>query len=78
MVLTDLHKAYKVLQGLAGVTQAGIADSMGVARQNYNKMIRKDQDMQRVKDIGMIADTMGYDVKIVFVNKESGKVVDVD
>lgn len=78
MVLTNLKKAYKRLILERGIMQNEVARKLGWTSSNLYNRINKEQGMQRLMDIERIADAMGYDVKVVFVDRENGKEIEVE
>lgn len=78
MVLTNLKKAYKRLILERGMMQNDVARKLGWTSSNLYNRINKEQGMQRVMDIERIAGAMGYDVKVVFVDRETGKQIEVE
>lgn len=58
------------------VKQIDIADSIGLKKQNFSDQLRRDNF--RINDIIKIADTIGYETRLQFIDKDSGKIIDVE
>lgn len=78
MILTNIKKAYKRLLLERGMMQTELAARLGWTDSNCYNRINKVQGMNRMMDIERIADAMGYDVKVVFVDRENGKEIEVE
>ena len=56
------------------VKQIIIADNLGIAKQNFSNQLKADNF--RMNDIIKIADILGYDTKLQFTDRDSGKTID--
>ena len=73
---TSIATHLKALAALkkTNITQVGL--SLGKSKENIHQQFKRDNF--KLMDILDIADTLGYDVKLSFVDRETGKVIEVD
>ena len=73
----DITKTIKRLILEKGYKQIEIAEKLGITKSNFNNLIHKT-DFKLFNDIVKIANAIGYDVKISFVDQDTGKIIDAD
>jgi transcriptional regulator with XRE-family HTH domain len=56
-------------------SQTEIADRLQITKQAFNQFLNK-QDYRINADIMRIADILGYDTQIAFVNRKTGQKID--
>ena len=52
------------------IKQLAIADGIGITKQNFNDQLRRDNF--RISDVVKIADILGYDTQLTFIDRASG------
>ena len=75
MTMQGIKKAFKVMQAEKECNQTKLGERLGMSKANFSLMIHK-KDYRVFGDVMRIADALGYDTKISFVDRETGKVVD--
>lgn len=73
----DFAKIVKHILIDKGMTQAQLADIMGLSKQTLNKMLLK-KDHRINGDITVISNLLGYDVLLQFRDRQTGKVISAD
>ena len=71
---TQVSKALKKLMIDKEVTQVEVAARLEKEKQNLNNKLRNNNF--RISEIEEIADILGYDIKLQFTDRYTGKVVD--
>jgi predicted transcriptional regulator len=66
----DFPKAVKHMMIDADMTQVDIANKLNISKQNFYALLQK-QDFRLNADIINIADILGYDVRLTFVNRKT-------
>ena len=66
----DFKAIYKILLIKRDLKQQSIADKLNQARGNLSNYIAK---ADRLTDIKRLADAAGYDVNVIFTNRDSGE-----
>ena len=69
----DFTTQIKMMQAIRGLNDSQTAELFGTTRQNYSRKI-KNRTFS-VDDLQKIADVLGFDMEIVFTDRESGKKV---
>lgn len=72
----DVGKVLKYALLLKDIQQMDVAEKLGVSKQVLSRTLSR-ADM-RVSEIQRIADAAGYDMRIQLMDRETGKVIDVD
>ena len=67
----SVSKAIKIAMIKKNIGLKELASQMGTTSQNLNNKFRRDNLNEN--DIFQMADTLGYDVKIILVDKETGE-----
>lgn len=75
--MIDMTRAFKLLIFERNIKSKEVADKMGMSESNFSKRIGK-KDFTLHGDIEAIADVLGYGVKVVFVDRETGKEIEVE
>lgn len=75
--MIDITRAFKRLIFERDISNREVAGRLGMSDSNFSKRISK-KDFTIHGDIERIADVLGYDVKIVFIDKETGKEIDIE
>ena len=65
------NEKLKILAGRAGLSMAALADKLGQSRQNFHHKLQRENFTER--QLREIADTLGYDVEVVFTSREDGE-----
>jgi predicted transcriptional regulator len=66
----DFPNAVKHMMIDADMTQVDIANKLNISKQNFYALLQK-QDFRLNADIINIADILGYDVRLTFVNRKT-------
>lgn len=69
----DFTTQIKMMQAIRGLNDSQTAELFGTTRQNYSRKI-KNRTFS-VDDLQKIANVLGFDMEIVFTDRESGKKV---
>jgi hypothetical protein len=73
----DITKTLKMLMLDRDLKQMDVASEFnGTTKQNFNNLLRRND--YKFKDIVKIADIMGYNVKLQFVDTKTDKVIIVE
>jgi len=56
--------------------QIDLAEKLKLSKENFHAQLKRDN--YRISEIVKIADILGYDVKLHFIDRENGKIIDVD
>lgn len=72
----DISKTFKMLMLKKDVKQVDVAIQFGMSKNTFNNLLQRNSF--KLNDVIKIASILGYDVKLQFVDRESGKIVDVD
>lgn len=72
----EVGKTFKKMMIDKDVKQIEIANNIGLKKQNFNDQLKRDNF--RINDVIKIADNLGYDVKLQFVDRDNGKIIDVE
>jgi phosphoribosylaminoimidazole-succinocarboxamide synthase len=75
----DITKALKMLMVDKNIKQVDVASRFydsETSKNTFNNLIRRND--YKLNDIVKIAGIMDYDVKLQFVDRESGKIIAVD
>lgn len=75
--MTDLKKGFKRLLLESDINQTQLGEKLNMTKANVSRLLNKD-DFRIYGDIERIADVLNYDVKISFIDRETGKVIDCD
>lgn len=67
----DYITQIKMLQVLKGVNSTQTAERMNISKQNFSKKI-KNRTFS-VDDLESLADVLGFDMEIIFTDRENGK-----
>jgi len=69
----DITKAFKMIMLDKNLKQYEVGQRLGIKdRQPFNRLIQKNDEL-RVSEVLKIADGLCCDVKLTFVDKETGK-----
>ena len=69
----DFTTQIKMMQAARSLNDSQTAELFGTTRQNYSRKIKNTTFS--VDDLCKIADVLGFDMEIVFTDRESGKKV---
>lgn len=75
--MIDMKRTLRRLIFERNISNKDIAKLMGVSDSNFSMKLSK-KDFTLHGDIETIADVLGYDVKIVFIDKETGKEIECE
>lgn len=67
----DFTTQIKMMQAARNLNDSQTAELFGTTRQNYSRKI-KNRTFS-IDDLRKIADVLGFDMEIVFTDRESGK-----
>lgn len=67
----NISNQIRMLQAAKGLNDSQTAEKLGLQKQNYSRKL-KNQTFSIV-DLQKIADTLGFDVEIIFTDRETGK-----
>lgn len=67
----DFTTQIKMMQAVRNLNDSQTAELFGTTRQNYSRKI-KNRTFS-IDDLRKIADVLGFDMEIVFTDRESGK-----
>ena len=70
----ELGKAFKKMMIDKSVTQVSVAAKLGVKKQNFNNKLRFDNF--RIEEIMKISDILGYDLKLQFIDRANGEIIE--
>lgn len=73
----DINKAIKKMILERNVTQQAIGEVLGMSKSNFNQLINRD-DLRINTDLIRIASAIGFNVRIHLIDRETGKVIEVD
>lgn len=76
LIYMEVGKTFKKMMIDKDVKQIEIANNIGLKKQNFNDQLKRDNF--RINDVIKIADNLGYDVKLQFVDRDNGKIIDVE
>lgn len=68
---TNISNQILALCKMKNTTLTALGESAGKSKQNMAQQFKRDN--QRMNDIIAYADILGYDLKVVYVDKENGK-----
>ena len=69
-VMTTAEKI-RLIVGRRGVTMGEVAEGTGQTRQNFSNKLKRDDFKE--SELSQIAEFLNCEVKIIFVDKESGE-----
>ena len=72
----DITKGLNVAMVLHGIKKKDVATALNVAQNQFQNTLKRND--YKVLQLVQIADIIGYDVKIQLVDRESGKVIDIE
>ena len=72
----DINKAIKTAMLNKDIRQIAVADKMGMSESQYSQLIKRSD--LKIRVLRSIADAIGYDVKIQLVDRDTGKVIDIE
>ena len=75
-VIVCIAKSIKVLCAYRDINITQLGYKLGLSKENFHAQIKRDNF--RINDIVKIADTLGYDINIQFVDQTNGKIIDVE
>lgn len=70
----SIAKTLKVLCAYKDTNITQVGAQLGLSKENIHAQIKRDNF--KLNDIIKIADTIGYDTRLQFIDKESGKEID--
>ncbi len=73
----DIKKGFKRIQVEKGLNQSQVGELLGMSGANASRFFLR-KDFRIYGDISRVADAMGYDVRVVFVDRETGREIDCD
>lgn len=65
--MLSITKKLKMLMLEKDMKQIEVAEKLGYTKQGFNKLLSKDD--YKLKDIEKIADILGYEVELTFIEK---------
>ena len=68
----DITKALKMVMLDKKIKQYEAAEILGMDKRPYNRLIQKGDDL-KMREVTKIADGLNCDVKLIFVDRETGK-----
>ena len=69
----DILSQIRIMQATRNVSNTQTASLLGTSRQNFSNKCERNNFT--VNDLCKIADVLGFDMEIVFTDRESGKKV---
>jgi transcriptional regulator with XRE-family HTH domain len=72
----DINKAFKIAMLNKGIKQIDLAAKFGKSKSAFNQVFSKPDF--RISQLVEIAGAIGYDVKIQLVDKDTGKVINIE
>lgn len=73
----DVRKGFKRMRLEKDMTQTQVGEKLGMSGSNASRFFLR-KDFRVYEDVARVADAMGYDVKLSFVDRETGKEIDCD
>ncbi len=73
----NVKKGIQRLLTERGITQGKLGSMLGKTKANTSRYMQRD-DFRLTSDICKIADVLGYDVRLQFVDRETGRIIDCD
>ena len=67
----DFITQIKIMQAIRSLKDSQVASLYGMTRQNYSRKMKNETFS--VQDLQKIADVLGFDMEIVFTDRETGK-----
>lgn len=67
----DIITKIRMMQAIRNVNETETAELIGTSRQNFSKKIKRDNI--GIDTIEFIANALGFDMEIVFTDRETGK-----
>lgn len=77
MTMQGIKKAFKVMQAEKECNQTQLGERIGMSKANFSIMINK-KDYRVFGDVAKIANALNYDVKLIFVDRETGKEIECE
>ena len=71
-----LEKTIKKMLIDKDLKQIVLAEKLELSKENFHAQLRRDN--YRISEVVKIADILGYDVKLRFIDRENGEVIEVD
>jgi|GEM_PF-482790 len=71
-----IAKSIKILCAYKDINITQLGYKLGLSKENFHAQIKRDNF--RMNDVVKIVDILGYDVKVQFTDRESGKVIEVE
>lgn len=75
--MIDVTRAFKRLMFERDITNREVAKILGMSDSNFSSRISK-KDFTLHGDIERISDAIGYDVKLIFIDRQTGKTIDCE
>lgn len=69
--MLDINKSLKIMMIEKGIQQQELAIQLEFSKNGFNNYLRRGSF--KIDDIVNIANTLGYDTKIIFVDRATGK-----
>ena len=73
----DIRKGFKRMQFERDMSQTQVGEKLGMSGANASRYFSR-KDFRIYDYIIRVADAMGYDVKLCFVDRETGKEIECD
>jgi len=70
----EIAKTLKKLMIDKGIKHIEVAEKLGIEKQNFSNKLKVKNF--RITDVEKIADIIGYDVKLTFIDRETGQTID--
>ena len=67
----DFITQIKIMQAIRNLNDSQVASLFGMSRQNYSRKLKNKTFS--IDDLQKIADVLGFDMEIVFTDRETGK-----
>lgn len=67
----NISNQIRMMQAAKGLNDSQTAEKLGLQRQNYSRKL-KNQTFS-FADLQKISNTLGFDMEIIFTDRESGK-----
>ena len=72
----SIAQSIKILCAYKNINITQLGKKLNKSKENFHAQIKRDKF--QFKDIVKIADILGYDVKLQFVDRATGKIIDVE
>ena len=74
MLINEIKNAFQTMLKLNGINQTVLAERLNETKRNCSRLLNKD-DFKINNDIVKIAEAVGFDIEINFIDRKTGSII---